>query len=42
MKSYFLHARKLGFIHPRTREFVEFETDLPEEFEEFINNIRSR
>ncbi|MFY9286448.1 MAG: RluA family pseudouridine synthase [Tissierellaceae bacterium] len=41
-EGHFLHARKLGFIHPRTREFVEFETDLPEEFKEFINNIRSR
>lgn len=28
----YLHAKKIGFIHPRTNEYMEFEVDLPEEF----------
>ncbi len=28
----FLHAKKIGFIHPRTNEYMEFEVDLPIEF----------
>lgn len=35
----FLHAIKLGFTHPRTREYMEFETDLPDSFKEFIDKI---
>lgn len=27
-----LHARSLGFVHPATRKFVEFDTPLPEDF----------
>lgn len=27
-----LHAKVLGFIHPRTKEYMEFSTDLPEYF----------
>ncbi|AMM52828.1 pseudouridine synthase [Rufibacter sp. DG15C] len=27
-----LHAKSLGFIHPRTHEFLQFESDLPEDF----------
>jgi 23S rRNA pseudouridine1911/1915/1917 synthase len=27
-----LHAKTLGFIHPHTKEFVRFESDLPEDF----------
>ncbi len=27
-----LHAKKLGFIHPKTNEYVEFNSDLPEYF----------
>lgn len=35
----FLHAKKLGFIHPRTNEYMEFETDIPDDFKDFINKI---
>lgn len=28
----YLHAKKIGFRHPRTNEYMEFEVDLPEEF----------
>jgi 23S rRNA pseudouridine1911/1915/1917 synthase len=31
-----LHARYLGFIHPSSKEFVEFESPMPKEFSEFI------
>ncbi len=36
-----LHARKLGFIHPTTREYMEFSSDLPEYFTKFLesNNL---
>lgn len=31
-----LHARYLGFIHPASGKFVEFESPLPKEFSEFM------
>jgi 23S rRNA pseudouridine1911/1915/1917 synthase len=27
-----LHAKSLGFIHPGTKEFIHFETELPADF----------
>lgn len=35
-----LHAGILGFIHPRTKEFLQFEAPLPGEFEELLNKLR--
>ncbi|MDQ0231248.1 RluA family pseudouridine synthase [Metabacillus malikii] len=35
-----LHAGILGFIHPRTKEYLEFEAPLPEEFEQVLTEIR--
>lgn len=35
-----LHARVLGFIHPTTKEYVEFEAPLPKYFEELLNKLR--
>jgi 23S rRNA pseudouridine1911/1915/1917 synthase len=35
-KELFLHAFKLGFHHPITSEFMEFNAPLPEWFERFI------
>lgn len=32
----FLHAKTLGFFHPRTNEFMEFDSKLPDYFTEFI------
>ena len=32
-----LHAQSLGFIHPRTDEYIELIAPLPEYFEHFIN-----
>jgi len=31
-----LHAKSLGFVHPRTKESVFFESDLPVEFQSLI------
>jgi len=31
-----LHAKNLGFTHPHTEEYMEFETDLPEYFFKYI------
>lgn len=35
-----LHARKLGFIHPRSGEYMEFECDIPEGFNGIINKLK--
>ena len=34
-----LHAKKLGFVHPRTGEYMEFESELPEYFTKFLKSI---
>lgn len=34
-----LHARKLGFIHPTTREYIEFNSNLPEYFVNILNKL---
>lgn len=31
-----LHAKKIGFIHPETKQYMEFESDLPEYFASFL------
>lgn len=36
----FLHAKTLGFTHPRSGEFMEFESPLPDYFVDFLNEIR--
>lgn len=35
-----LHAGVLGFIHPRTGEYMEFEVPLPKYFEDLLNKLR--
>ncbi len=37
-----LHARILGFIHPRTGEYMEFEAPLPEYFTDLLKNLRPK
>lgn len=36
-----LHAGLLGFIHPRTKEYIEFEAPLPSEFENLLSYLRN-
>lgn len=35
-----LHAIKIGFIHPITNEYLEFTSDLPEYFKDFLNKLK--
>lgn len=35
-----LHAKTLGFIHPTTKEYIEFHSELPEYFEKLLNILR--
>jgi 23S rRNA pseudouridine1911/1915/1917 synthase len=36
-----LHAKRLGFVHPRTKEYKEFESDLPEDVEVVLRLLRA-
>lgn len=36
-----LHAGKIGFIHPITQKYLEFESELPEYFTKFIKKLRA-
>ena len=37
-----LHAKYIGFVHPVTNEYLEFESDLPEYFTSFLNYLENR
>lgn len=32
-----LHAKTLGFTHPKTKEFMRFESDLPKSFQAVLD-----
>ena len=34
-----LHAKKIGFVHPRSGEYMEFDSELPEYFKKFLKSI---
>lgn len=34
-----LHAKVLGFVHPRTKKYMEFEVPLPEYFENLLKKL---
>lgn len=36
-----LHARTIGFVHPKTKQYMEFSAPLPEYFEELLQKMRS-
>jgi pseudouridine synthase, rluA family len=40
LKGQCLHAKVLGFIHPSTNEYMEFEAPLPEYFKEILIKFR--
>lgn len=42
LKGQLLHARKLGFVHPGTKEYMEFTAPLPEEMERIVAKLRFR
>lgn len=35
----FLHAKTLGFLHPKTKEYIEFDSDLPEYFTSYLESL---
>ena len=37
----FLHSKTIDFIHPITKEEMHFESDLPEYFQNFIDNLEN-
>ncbi|GAB5554497.1 MAG: RluA family pseudouridine synthase [Saprospiraceae bacterium] len=41
MPRHALHAKSLGFIHPRTEEFMQFETELPADFTAALDSWRN-
>lgn len=36
----YLHAKKIGFNHPRTNEWMVFEAPIPEYFEKYLEQLR--
>lgn len=36
-----LHAKTLGFIHPGTKKYMEFDAPLPQYFEKLLKNLKS-
>ncbi|TDL35104.1 RluA family pseudouridine synthase [Jeotgalibacillus sp. S-D1] len=36
-----LHAGILGFVHPRTEEYIEFSAPLPADYEELLDKLRN-
>ena len=37
-----LHAKYLGFEHPRDNRFVEFDSELPEYFQKILNSLENK
>lgn len=37
-----LHAKILGFVHPTTGEYMEFESELPDEFRKTLEKMRNK
>ena len=35
----FLHAKTLGFIHPKTKKYIEFDSELPTYFQEYLDTL---
>lgn len=36
-----LHARKIGFVHPKTEEYLEFTSQLPDYFNDFLTKLNN-
>lgn len=35
-----LHAKEIGFIHPKTKEYMNFKCDIPKEFKEILKEFQ--
>src|SRR5215217_476189 len=42
LNRHFLHAEKLGFKHPKTGEFVKFESALPQDLSELLTSLEAQ
>lgn len=40
LKGQLLHAQTLGFVHPKSREYMEFYAPLPDYFENVLDKLR--
>ena len=36
-----LHARKIGFIHPKTNKYIEFTSELPDYFKKYLKKLEN-
>ena len=34
-----LHAKSLGFVHPRTHEFMQFDSNLPDDLQNLAKRL---
>lgn len=41
-KGQMLHAKTIGFVHPKTGELMEFSSELPKDFEAFLSKLRTK
>ncbi|MBW9170704.1 RluA family pseudouridine synthase [Clostridium estertheticum] len=41
LKGQVLHAKRLGFIHPTTNKYMEFDSPIPAYFEKLITKLRN-
>ena len=37
----YLHAKTIGFVHPTTKEYMEFDSEIPEDFVEKMNELKN-
>ncbi len=35
-----LHAKKIGFVHPVTQKYIEFDSELPEYFNKYLRKLK--
>ena len=42
LQGQLLHAKVLGFVHPKTEQYLEFESDLPQHFMKILNVLRRK
>ena len=40
IKGQALHAKSLGFVHPSTNKWIDFESDLPKDFKNLLDFLR--
>lgn len=37
-----LHAKEIGFIHPKTKEYMSFKCDVPKEFNDILDDYKNK